>query len=522
MRQSVFYRPYRYYRQLHRTIILNRNAPRLMVTASTSLLYVLHSPHYLALNDQKIDINAVSTTETQSQTFHTLPSASSLLGLAKEYLKYLRQQFIKVWYIIMRSTYLAALFTPAIVTSPVLLVGYDWKNLRTIWWDLLRFTIRVSGPCNTKLCQWIATRPDLFPLEMVQELSLLQTKAYKHSWEESARALEDGLGSGWHNMLELSSESPVLGSGCIASVYLGLLKDSKQQVAVKIIHPGVEEIITADIMIMKTVSTLLECLPGMSTLSICESVEEFEKLMINQVNFITEANNLRSLHSNFQKDHVRNVCFPAPFDSLGTKNILVETFQEGTLMSNLLKEQTSDLHKRKQLAKIGLDAILRMVFKHNFIHADLHPGNIIVQGDLNNLKLCLIDAGIVAELSPADRENFIALFKAVITNDGKNVGKLMIERSRGNISDVIDREGFENGMAAIVDEVFEHGLSLGRIGIGDLLQRVLVLCFNHHVKLESSFVSVVVAIGVLEGLGRRLDPDVDLIGLATPYILGHF
>ena len=450
------------------------------------------------------------------------PSKTSFLVVAKEWLQYLERQLTKLWYIITRSTYLAMLFTPSVITSPVLLVGYDWKHLRSIWWDLLRFTIRVSGPCNTKLCQWIATRPDLFPLEMVQELSLLQTRAYKHSWVESARALKEGLGDNWGDRLDLSSKSPVLGSGCIASVYLGSLRDSKQEVAVKIIHPGVRDTIDADIMIMKFVAFLLEMLPGMATLSILESVDEFEKLMIRQVNLSIEAKNLKTLHTNFQTDNVTNTCFPRPIDSLVTKNILVEDFQAGMLMSDLLEMPSLDPRKRQELARIGLDAILRMVFKHNFIHADLHPGNIIVQGDLNSFKLCLIDAGIVAELHEADRDNFISLFKAVITNDGKNVGKLMIERSRGSINDVIDREGFENGMSDIVEEVFQNGLSLGRIGIGDLLQRVLVLCFKHHVKLESNFVSVIVAIGVLEGLGRRLDPDVDLIGLATPYILGHF
>ena len=435
----------------------------------------------------------------------------------------LGQKLIKIWYVLMRSTYLAFLFTPAAVTSPVLLIGYDWKDLRVAWWNLLRILIRISGPCNTKLCQWIATRPDLFPLEMVHELSLLQSKAYNHSWKESEKALEEGLGSEWQSALDLSSNSRILGSGCIASVYLGELKDKKQKVAVKIIHPGVEEIIDADIMIMKTVSSLLELLPGVATLSLHESVVEFEKLMVNQVNLTTEASNLKRLHANFQKDHVNDVCFPIPVDSLVTKNVLVETFQEGSLMNDLLGEDALlESKKRKRLAVVGLDAILRMVFKHNFIHADLHPGNIIVKEHSNKLELCLIDAGIIAELRETDRHNFIALFKAVISNDGKNVGKLMIEKSRGSIDDVIDRKGFESGMEKVVDEVFEHGLSLGRIGIADLLQRVLVLCFKHHVKLESNFVSVVVAIGVLEGLGRRLDPDVDLIGLATPYILGHF
>ena len=228
-KQSILYRVYSSYCRLslrsQRTIITNycHNAPpRLMFIASPSLLYLLHGPYYLAYNDSKqqcMDVTAAAT-QANPEGFH-IPSFS-LLRVTKEWLKFVKHQLLKLWYILARSTYLTILFTPATVTSPILLLvgsGSDWKTLRKIWWDLLRFTIRVSGPCNTKLCQWIATRPDLFPLEMVQELSLLQTKAYKHSWEESAAALQDGLGSEWRNMLDLSpSESPVvLGSGCIAS-----------------------------------------------------------------------------------------------------------------------------------------------------------------------------------------------------------------------------------------------------------------------------------------------------------------
>ena len=92
-------------------------------------------------------------------------------------------------------------------------------------------------------------------------------------------------------------------------------------------------------------------------------------------------------------------------------------------------------------------------------------------------------------------------------------------RFRGNIDHVIDPEGFKKEMTEIIEEVHENGLTLGRIGIGDLLRRVLTLCYRHRVKLESNFASVVIAMGVLDGLGRRLDPDINLLRLAVPYVI---
>jgi aarF domain-containing kinase len=131
--------------------------------------------------------------------------------------------------------------------------------------------------------------------------------------------------------------------------------------------------------------------------------------------------------------------------------------------------------------------------------------------------MTFIDAGIVVKLEPEDRRNFIDLFSAVVLKDSAAVGRLMVERSRGK--QCIDRLGFETKMAAIVNEVHSHGLNLGRISVGKLLQEILVLCYVHEVKLESRFANLLVAIGVLEGLGRRLDPDIDLILRATPFIL---
>ena len=163
--------------------------------------------------------------------------------------------------------------------------------------------------------------------------------------------------------------------------------------------------------------------------------------------------------------------------------------------------------------------------------ADLHPGNIICSIPSNklygasrfwpsdhqeSLRMSLVDAGLVAHLSDGDRRNFIDLFSAVVKNDGGRVGKLMVERSRTGAC--LDVEGFSREMNKIISEVHESGLNFKKISVSALLSRVMYACYKHQVKLESKFISVVLAIGVLEGLGRRLNPDVDLMMTATPYI----
>lgn len=124
----------------------------------------------------------------------------------------------------------------------------------------------------------------------------------------------------------------------------------------------------------------------------------------------------------------------------------------------------------------------------------------------------------MVELHSEDRRNLVDLFKAVITNDGKAVGKLMIERSRAK-DHIIDGDAFAEEMGKIVNDVHRNGLTLGRLGVSALLQKVLILCYKHQVKLESRFASVVVAMGIVEGLGRQLDPDIDILKRAAPYVM---
>ena len=203
------------------------------------------------------------------------------------------------------------------------------------------------------------------------------------------------------------------------------------------------------------------------------------------------------------------------------------------------------------------------MFEDNFIHADLHGGNVLERdapeapGNITGIKhpqLVLLDAGLTIELRPFDRKNFISLFRAVIDNDGREVARLMMEyspRTRAPPSTststststvscslssekeeqkqvsmaiaeayatVIKPDEYKEEMSKLVAYVHSQGLSLSKISVGDLLRDVLRLSYDHNVKLESRFVSVVVAIMLAEGMGRRLDPEVDIIERATPFI----
>lgn len=449
----------------------------------------------------------------------------------------------RVWRVILRCIYLSYIYAPAFVTSPfVLFPNIANPDITKWWWSLFRSCIIASGPCSLKFSQWIATRPDLFHKILCDELKSLQTKAISPSTDITLNVLKQAMGSAWGTSIIPSTDAYgkpiVIGSGCVAQVVKGIWKKStgnrkedirEVSVVFKVVHPDIKSSIEADIDIMQCLSYFIECIPGLRALSLSECVHEFSHLMMNQLDMTVEANNLKTFRKNFKSkakftmwlaaDNKPSIIFPEPIDELTSENVLVETFESGRLMCNMIVDDSIDVKIKHRVALLGLHAILKMVFEDNFIHADLHPGNILVnEQDPSHLHLCLIDAGIVAELSLLDRRNLIDLFRAVISNEGCEVGNLMIERSR-NKSTVIDGDLFSAEMGRLVDEVHGTGLTLGQIGISSLLQKVLVLCYKHQVKLESRFASVILAIGIVEGLGRRLDPNINILEVAGPYIV---
>nr|XP_055049146.1 uncharacterized aarF domain-containing protein kinase 2 [Misgurnus anguillicaudatus] len=310
-------------------------------------------------------------------------------------------------------------------------------------------------------------------------------------------------------------------------------------VAIKVLHPGIRRQVEIDLILMKAGSLFLNCLPGIKWLSLPEIVQEFEKLMTKQIDLRFEAQNIEKFQKNFRD--LEYVKFPTPLRPFVTRTVLVETYEESEPISKYLSSEVpADVKQR--IARMGVNLLLKMVFVDNFVHGDLHPGNILVQGGKGEeprdratltdlwdtvvvsmrpnpppLQLVLLDAGIIAQLSEEDKHNFRAVFTAVVLKQGERVAELILHHARAN--DCQDVTRFKKEMAELVDHALSDTLSLGKIQVAELLSRVFGLLIHHKVKLESNFVSMVFAIMVLEGLGRSLDPNLDILEIAKPILL---
>jgi len=426
---------------------------------------------------------------------------------------------------LLRAVELAVLFSPAALTLPLAWFagGRLWR-----WWIILSLRlVQRAGPTFVKLGQWASTRPDVFPVDMCHTFSALHDDVAPMSFREVQHVLEDELGVLPASVFESLDPVPV-GQGCIAQVHKGRLRsDPSRVVAVKVQRPGVRRAFERDVRLMESTAQLLTwMIPSLRWLCLSECVGRFEDFMYSQLDFRVEADHLRRFRSNFSKDNT--VVFPTPIR--WSRRVLVESFEPGPSITEFMGHQ-SDV--RKSLAGIGLRTFLQMVLVDNFVHTDLHPGNMKVKlgaeasisltradnhrGAANGAaQLVVLDAGLVTELDEQDRVNFVDLFEAVAMGDGRRAGHLMITRTPDQ--HCIDEDAFLDTMHEIVGVVRDRTFNLGDVQIGLVLRRVMDAARNYHVKIDPTFTQLLVGIVTLEGVGRQLDPDVDIFREALPML----
>lgn len=427
-------------------------------------------------------------------------------------------------------------------------------------------------------------------------MSSLHSNAPAHSLDVTKKTISRAFdGRPFEDIFEEFQEKP-LGVGAIAQVYRAKLKPDlavpgiqalpvdepknlrqkvrqnvdalvkrtpqrvpSSYVAIKVLHPKVERIVRRDLRIMRFFASILNAIPTMEWLSLPDEVDQFGEMMRLQLDLRIESANLAIFRKHFQSR--TTAWFPYPYTEYTTRQVLVEEFAQGIPLAAFLESGGGVF--QQEIADEGLDAFLHMLLIDNFIHADLHPGNIMVrfyrpreqlalrrrnpdpnaepttletditENVLSRLRphehdpaawksalaeidadgyrpqLIFIDTGLVTELNATNRGNFLDLFRAIAEFDGYKAGHLMVERCRQPDA-VIAPEIFALKMQHLVLCVKGRTFALGNIKIGDVLSEVLGMVRGHHVRLEGDFVNVVISILLLEGIGRSLDPGLDL------------
>jgi ubiquinone biosynthesis protein len=240
------------------------------------------------------------------------------------------------------------------------------------------------------------------------------------------------------------------------------------------------------------------------------TVEQFGRAIYAQLDFRVEARNNHRFRENFRNEP--DVVFPEVFEEYSSERILCMTHIQGSKILDAHRSSSDP----KRIARLGLRALMKMIFEDGFVHADLHPGNIFV---LDDNRIAIVDLGLVGELDGPHRATFSRFFAAWASRDANTMAHLLYSLA---VNPVATPEAFESFRTAIVDFMARTwSQRMSEVHAGKLLLDMLALLRRHRVRMAPAFTIVNIAIAVTEGIGRQLDPDLDLMAEAVPFFLSH-
>jgi ubiquinone biosynthesis protein len=392
-----------------------------------------------------------------------------------------------------------------------LLIGFAGRARRKAWFgEVVLDSFRELGATFVKVGQIMSTRPDLLPEHITRALEHLQDDVGPFPFEAAARIIEQDFGRPTQEIFAELGPVPIA-SASVSQVHKARLHDGRL-VAIKVRRPKVTELCAFDLAVMRQVARFLEIFPALRSFSPLAAVEEFGGAIYAQLDFTIEARNNQRFRANFAGHS--DVVFPTLIEDLCSERVLTMSFIEGTKILSIRGTRLD----AKRIARLGLQVLLKMVFEDGFVHADLHPGNIFITPEE---RIALLDLGLVGILSDPHRKAFARFFAAWAKRDGDEMAHLMYAMS-ANANGPRDPEAFERYRAAIIDFVGRYwGQRLGDVQLGKVLFDLSGILRRHRIRANASFTTVNIAIAVTEGIGKQLDPSLDLITEALPYFLSH-
>lgn len=444
----------------------------------------------------------------------------------------------QAWFALKRSMFLTWVFAPFMWASTLVLLDPNNMLLRERWLEKMLCCTQAAGCAFQKFGQWLSMRPDMFPPDVIEVLAKLRSDAPSHSPDVSRQMLESELG---HNVEDLFAEfedKPVA-SGSVGQVHRAVLhpeyaldgsNGKLRKVAVKVRHPGVVDSAFMDLNIIWKVVDFSQRFLHMT---LPFSREEFDEVIQAQLDFTREAFNLQKFSRNFKEERSK-IQFPRVSSKLVTPGVIVETWADGRVISNILEDfdnatescknsVSASLEKKREvqsrLCHILYDMSMKMMVRDNFVHGDLHGGNILYSEEDDHVTV--IDCGIATHLKKATFAPFGAFLHALCSGDVDNTVKYL---QNFNVSDApLKMDEFK----ADIKRTFDKFMGPLRqhpelpVNAADMFGEVLFSMQRYRMQLQGDVASTLFTITVSEGLVRQLDPAFDVATGALPYIVRH-
>ena len=375
----------------------------------------------------------------------------------------------------------------------------------------VRLALQELGPIFVKFGQTVSTRRDLLPSEMADELALLQDRVPPFPTEQAVTKLEEIYGKPVDDVFSRFDREP-FAAASIAQVHTAALPDGTE-VIVKLLRPGVRDLIEQDLDVMYALAGLADKYwEHGKRLRPLELVAEYEKTIFDELDLMREGANTTQLKRNFAGSDLLYV--PDVYWDFCRPEVLVQERIYGTPISDMQTLLAAGTNIQR-LAENGVEIFFTQVFRHNFFHADMHPGNIFVQiEDPEHPKYVAVDFGIVGTLSPSDQKYLAGNFLAFFDRDYHKIAKLHLDSGWVPPETRIDE--LESAVRSVCEPIFNKPLS--QISFAQVMIGLFATARRFNMEIQPQLMLLQKTLFNIEGLGRQLYPDLDLWKTAHPIL----
>mmetsp|Transcript_16320 Transcript_16320/g.35753 ORF Transcript_16320/g.35753 Transcript_16320/m.35753 type:complete len:592 (-) Transcript_16320:123-1898(-) len=468
----------------------------------------------------------------------SVPAAAAMLMLEA------KAADVATWDLVRRAAWLFWSFSLVLMAAPAACLSKAFRE--SFFYHAIYHAIHFSrSAALQKWAQWASVRFDLFPAILCDLLARLQADGPKHHFDhtlaevkaaglavngivladgmhsEERRESAEGVDSG---LTLVGLEETSHASGSIAQVHFASLGSlDGDRVAVKVRHPRVAEELLLDFEIMRIAASVIhDWVPALRCFNAPSTVSQFEAAMSGQCDLAQEAEHLQRFSTNFHRKAAWTV-FPSVYHA--TEAVLVESFEKGELMSHFVKRwrghelPDDERDSAHFVITRGEDCYLQMLLVDNFMHADLHPGNILYRahGPTGKPQIILLDAGMAADLNASERANFIGMLQALGDGDGDALASRLLCFSD---KQQCDNEAHFRAAAQTLCEQQCRGYGTNA-DVGAICRECLQLLYRHGVSIDGNYATLIANMLCLEGLAKDLEPQFNVLDIAYPLLRAH-